>query len=300
MIIMSSFTWAKPEWMTDVTKECKKSELCAVGMGESRLLAAASARANLAKIFSVKVDSKFSLTEFSDNQSVNSSSFENIVESTDLDLSGAEIVKTYRGDQYDYALARIKKHVFARTIEKQMNEIADEINKHLDEEHIASVSFVEKQLISWRLLDRRREFLVGIRKSAPVSTKNLTRLRNSLTQGKKLAVNYDGMEKKRIHSFLKDYFSSLGYETTKSEKRATHLVQVDTSKKKANFNVSGFEKYHYTFNLRVLGSNKRVLGELSIETTQTGRDEGQCFTKAYDHFKKQLDTKISQIKMRRI
>jgi len=299
-LIVTAPLWAKPSWMNDPSSVCKKSELCAVGMGESRILAASSARAALAKIFSVKVDSKFMLTESSDNQKISSSSFENIIEKTSLDLSGAEITKTHRGDQYDYALARIKKMPFARTLEKQMIDIKEDISRHLNEKHIATVALVRSSLVKWKVLAARREFLVGFRSSAPVTSKKLESLQNELTAGKKFFIRFSGQEKKRVLPFMKDYFSKLGYVVTKSAKKATHFVDILVSSQKANFNVSGFEKYHHTFTLEFSDTKKRSLGTLAIESTKMGRSFRDCLDKAFVVFKNELDQKITQVNLRRI
>ena len=60
MILFSVTTLAgKPKWIEDISKGCKKKELCAVGEGESTGFAQRNARTALAKIFSTKIKSKF-------------------------------------------------------------------------------------------------------------------------------------------------------------------------------------------------------------------------------------------------
>lgn len=296
--------FAKPSWLTNVNSACEKKFLCAVGMGESRVLAEANAKANISKMFQVKVSSSFSSTEVNEGGESLISSFEDIKEETQMELEGVTHPESFSDDQYYYSLAKVKKSNLRRGLDKEMNDLAQEIQALKGSEKTGSVFEIEDKMIKWRLLRARYRFLTGIDKSDPISISEIARMKKEKTSDVIVHLYIEGKNKetKELNSYVGGLLTHMGFDITKGKmwkKESTHLLAGSLREKEEFFNVKGFKKYSYTLTLDAQDRRRVRSGSLHLDTTQTGRSPEQSRAKALAYFKKQIKEEIHKISFKK-
>ena len=292
----------RPKWLTDTSEVCQKSQICSVGMGESRILAEASARSSLAKIFEVKVSSVFNSDEVSDDKESIISSFENIKEETSLELEGVSFSKYFLGEQYHYALATLNKHKFASSIKTKLDKNSSEIMALKNEEHTGSVFKISKLLITHRILASRYHFLTGIKLTPPISIAELAKKKKEVTSGVIVHVYIEGDDSKELTSFMGEILTSMGFLVTKGKvwnRKATHLLGGKITEQKEHFKVEGFEKTKFLLTMDAQNRKRIKSGSLSAQSIKTGRSKEHIRKKAMNEFKLKIQEDIDKISFKK-
>ncbi len=292
----------RPEWLMNVSKVCKKSELCAVGMGESRILAQASATSNIAKIFETKVDSTFNSTLSNDGESTDSSARESITESTSMALEGVEHPLFYEDDQYYYALGKVSKRKMALRFKSSLDKIDDEIKGLVKETHTGAISKVGSLLKEREILAARYSFLTGFQVKAPVSYGEFLKRKKAATQGIIVHLFVDEPKPKKIQSYLGDKLSSAGFSITKGKvwkKESTHLLTGKLRSQKEFLKVKGFEKYRFILTLDAQNRRRVKTGSMSVEAIETGRSYEQAYGKALGVLTSAIENQLHKISFKR-
>lgn len=294
----------KPAWLNNVSAACKKSELCAVGMGESRVLAEANAKSNIAKMFQVKVTSTFSSQEIYDGGESLLSAFEDVKEETQMELEGVTHPEAYSDDKYYYSLAKIKKFPLSNSIRKEMKDIAQEVRGLKDSKKSGAVFEIEHLMLKWRLLNARQRFLTGMDSSEPISVSDIMQMKKRTIGGiiVHLFIDGKGKEVKVLNSYVGDLLTGMGFDITKGKmwkKESTHLLAGSLKEEEEFFKVEGFKKFRYTLTLDAENRRRVKSGSLHLDTVQTGRNDQQAREKALVYFKKQIKDEIHKISFKR-
>lgn len=288
----------RPKWLTDVSAVCKKSELCAVGMGESRILAQASATANIAKIFETKVDSTFNSTLSNDGETTDSSAYESITESTSMALEGVEHPLFYEDDQYYYALGKVKKMKMALGYKSSLDKIDGELKSLIKDSKTGAISKMDKLLKEREVLAARYRFLTGFQVAAPISYEAFLKRKREVTKGIIVHLFVDEPKPKKVQSFLGDKLTAAGYPITKGKlwkKESTHLLTGKLRTQKEFLSVEGFEKHRFTLTLDAQNRRRVKTGSMSIEAIETGRSFEQAYAKAIDKLRAGIEDQLFKI-----
>jgi hypothetical protein len=303
-LILSFSTHAveRPKWLTDTRAVCEKSQICVVGMGESRILAEASARSSLAKVFEVKVSSVFNSSEVSDDKESVINSFENIREETSLELEGVTFSKYYLGEKYHYALAVLNKHRFASSIKSKLDKSTSEIRALDKDSNTGSIFKISKLLIHYRILASRYQFLTGMKLAVPMTFEQLESKKREATRGVIVHVYIEGDKSSVLTSFMGELLTSMGFEVTKGKiwnRKATHLLGGKIVEEKVHFKVKGFEKYKYLLTLDAQNRKRIKSGSLSLKSVISGRSKEQIREKTMNDFKLKIQEDINKISFKK-
>lgn len=174
LLLISSF-WSislmaedLPKWVDSPFQYCSSKYLCAVGEGTGKLVAEASARNELAKIFKVEISgrSQFEQSETSVTSTngglqgqVNSAQNTFLKESVDEVLEGIEITEVYKSDDSFFALARLNKRSASDRFKRQMNSLDDEIKVLMDQNKRSSFFKAYKILLKREAVNQRYHIL---------------------------------------------------------------------------------------------------------------------------------------------
>ena len=288
-----------PDWVQSSDKACKKSELCAVGEGDSQSVAARNARLAISKIFETQVLAKFSSELGNNNGQTNDSAKEVIEESTSSALEGVEIAKTAESKTSFYSLAVIKKDVAAKGFEREIKKIDEKLTALASENDSTLHNKIESLFYQRESLNKSYSFLTGQSIQSPVDFASMFKNKRQAQQGIIIHVFIDELEPKLIENVLVTESTSMGYKVTTGQirkKESTHILTGSLIEEKQYMNVDGFEKYLFSLKLSSATSARTQLAGLNFEATETGRNFQQATDKALPKIIQHIKENITTLK----
>jgi hypothetical protein len=298
MCLTSISLFARPEWIDDTSKVCKKSELCAVGSGISLSMAKVNATSSIAKIFETKVKSTFTTEVTFEGGSETSWGNERIEEATEMALNGVMHPHSYNGKDYYYALAKVKKSKLARIFQKEMDLLAEKMVATSKVKRTGALFELENLYKSWELFSKRYTFLTGIDKSAPLSYKEILERKRNAASDVVIHLYLDEKKPRQLTPHLESILTQIGYTISKGEvmgSDATHLLIGKLKWQKEFLKVKGFEKYKFIFSLDAKNRRHRQSGKMSYSISETGRNFEQAYQKALGHIKNYIVKDLHKI-----
>ena len=301
-LLISTYAISSPDWVSDSKKGCSSSELCAVGTGETRIVAEKNARVALSKIFTNKLSSKLSSSLKSSGGEIAEDVSENIDEATETVLTGTEIKKNHEDKVSFYALAVVNKSKAGDALKSEIEIIDAEIlaisNQGDDIEKVK----LEKLYNKREMLNRQYDFLTGKSITAPLAYESIFNQKKTATKGVVIHIFLDEARPKIIEPFLAQMITDMGYRTTTGEmrnKNSTHIITGQYLPEKQYINVEGFEKYKFVLKIKAMRSGTNVeSGHLVSEVTEAGRDINQASEKAFPQIKDFLKNNIENLHLR--
>lgn len=299
MIAISLSVFADlPSWVQDSKKECKKSELCAVGEGESQSGASRNARVALSKIFENQVSSKFSSNLSSNNGKVDDSASEQIEEITETALEGVEIVKTAESKTTYYSLASINKMKASNGFEREIKKLDEKMEILYSEKDPSLAVKIEQMYLQREVLNKRYAFLTGRELSSKIDFSKIFKNKRDAQANVILHVFLDEDEPKYVETAVVQELADSGYKVTTGQVRneaSTHIVTGEVNSEKMYMNVEGFEKYKFSLKLTSSDTKKVQKAQLSFEVEETGRNYDQAVQKAIEKIKEFVKTNITKL-----
>ena len=302
--VSSLFGKDLPSWVTSPYDYCSSEYLCAVGEGTGKLVAEASARSELAKVFKVdiKSSSSFETTETSiTNQeemkgSTKSDSLSFLKESVDELLEGVEITQVHQTDEGFFALARLDKKSASDRLRKQMGSLDTQISSLMDEGKRSSFFKALKNFRNRELINQRFHILNE-------------RYEKGLWSEKRILMAIDGKKRKEIKVGLSfnevpqdfsylvlENLLALGYRV-RTDKVSLYpfRIKMDFKKSKQHMNVKGFEKWKFSLHLVSHSKEGTQIGQKSFDLIQVGRSYQQCYSQALKEFNKELENNLGEL-----
>jgi len=283
-ICFSSFTYAgKPKWINDASRGCKKSELCAVGEGDSRNFAIISAKTALAKIFSTKIKSKFTQEISSHGGYISDDTSEQIEEVTEAALEGLEIKKVYEGKLYVYALAVINKRKLARGFQSEIRKIDEKMSVFVSANSGSAAAKLQDLFVKREVLNKRLEFLTGHGITSPVTFKQVYAARSKRVGNIIVHVYIAEREPKLLEPQIAQLLVSKGYKVTTGRVRnklSTHILSGSMLPQKQYMKIDGFEKFKFQVELTSSNAKQVQVGHVVFSEIETGRSYQQAYEKA--------------------
>lgn len=293
----SSYAKSQPKWTLDLTKEkdCKRKNLCAVGVGPSVNSAKRDARAGIAKVFDTKIISKFT-SKLSDRGEVATEEFEESVNSA---LSGIKIIKTYEGKMDVYALAVINKAKASRGFKTEIKKLDNKMKILSSHNGIKSGKDLEKYYMQRELLDKKYQFLTGF--SIPEVVRYDQIFKKKKEMGNVIIHVYiDEAEPKEIEAVLSKLLSDQGMKVTTGSvrnRKSTHVVTGSLVADKQYMKIKGFEKYKFVFKVSSGSIREIISGVLNFSFVTTGRNYSQNYIKALLRIKEYLNENIDKLNL---
>ncbi len=287
-----------PLWVNDVTKGCSKGYLCAVGSGPSLGLAKTSASVAIAQIFEQNVKAKFQSSLVSDNGVESELISENVEVATDFALSGINHPQTFEQEGYFYTLAILKKSLAARSFEREMVKIDEEVNALLKDNKTGALFLIERKLKQRDLLSRRYTFLTNFEKLPPLSFREFFKRKSEAIEGVIVHLLFEEDKPKVLQPFMGNILASIGYSVTKGKSlnsKATHLLSGRFYYEELPIKVRGFHRFKFVFTIDAQNKDMVKSGSLSFTHEATGRNFAQAKGNAIKFFKRQVRQNLEQI-----
>lgn len=279
---------AEPKWLSDLSSECKKSELCAVGSGMSLSMAKVNATSGIAKIFETKIKSTFTTELTIDGGQENQWGSERIEEATEMALNGVVHPLTYSGKEEYFALAKVKKSKLARIYQNEMNKLSDKMKALSEVERTGALFELENLYKTWDVFQSRYSFLTGIDQRPPISYREILRRKQKAASDVVIHLYLDEKKPQQLTPHLESILTQIGYSIAKGkvlDSDATHLLIGKIKWQKEFLKVEGFEKYKFIFNLNAKNRRHLQSGTMSFSVSETGRDFEQAYQKAMTRIK---------------
>lgn len=296
LIFTSAFA-KPPKWMDQPAKWCKKSELCAVGEGESYAQASADSRQAIAKIFETRIQSKFTSSETLRGSATTLEMKEEISEFTEGVISGIEVLERYETDNSIYVISSINKRKTARVIKGKIDAI-DESMKSLADSKRSNAPMKLKKLHKERFpLSQSYEFLTNMKLAAPVSLSQIAKLSKQVTSKVIIHVAIKDISKEVITSTIQDILVAEGYKlaATIQDKRITHTIKGTITSKEEYIKVKGFTKYSFLLEIYAVNKSDKKTGALSFTTMTVGRSYEHTIEKAIPRLREYVINNIDKL-----
>jgi hypothetical protein len=299
VLLYSSYSLGgKPRWINDTSRGCNKNELCAVGEGESRSFALISAKTALAKIFSLKIKSKFSQEISSHGGYVSDDTSEQIEEATEAALEGVEIKKVYEGKLYVYALAAINKRKAARGFESEIRKIDEKMQVYVNDSSASSATKLQHLFIKREGLNKRYEFLVGHGITSAIRFKQVFDARKKRVGNVIVHVFIDERKPKILEPQIAQLLVSQGYKVTTGRVRnklSSHILTGRMTPEKQYMKIDGFETFKFQVELSSSNYKRVETGHIVFSDIETGRSYQQAYEKAVPVLMDNLKENINKL-----
>jgi hypothetical protein len=293
---------SQPGWLDNLEAHCKKSQLCAVGSGESRSMAKVSATAELAKIFETQVKVEFQSELKDDNGVLSSKTSENIKQVTDLALEGVSHPQIFEGPELYHALAVIHRRKGARQFEKEMKRLDAEMKALGADPKTGTWFFIESLIKQREVFHKRYSFLTGFDKPGPYSYAEVLKKKRAASRGIVVHLMIDEKSPKRVQPYLADLLSESGFAVTKGKNwnaKSTHLLSGKLRYEKSHLKVKGFQKYQFVLTLESQNRQKVQSSNFNITVKTIGRSFEQNYQNAIEQFKDKILKKFGKISFKK-
>lgn len=277
-----------PNWVIKPMENCKDGYLCATGEGDNILSASANARNELAKQFSVSVNSDTIISIKQQDDVSKAKASYSVNESVNEVMSGSKIEQTFKDSKgIVYAFAVIDK----AKIEK---ELLTEIN---DVDHKMSALFSSNPLPV-------KTIKTLIKARDEKSAKYLSLTGNKIPE--KFTLN-DVKKAKSANSYsLNIENDDIGLQSflrneifdhyDKIDPKATKIVKGKVDLEKQYLNVEGFEKYNISIDLSCV-ENGKTIGSIKIDKSANGRSKQHVLDKLKEQIFEDVSQKIDSLLM---
>ena len=299
----------KPIWLSSTSNFCSSQELCAVGEGTGRLIAEASGRKELSKIFKVRVKANTtidsSMVTSTDKDQVISGKMEEelsqqIQETSEEVLEGVVTKEVYDDGESFFALVSLDKGKAGRIIRSKIESIDERLRDFIEDgrRHLLSQAL---DLIKVREnLHQRYQFLTNFTVKGPVNYKTIYNLkRKKALLGTTVYLTSKELDK---NMGLKDYIRKLLIKNdfkVIEEKGPSHQfsVVIELVSQKIYFKVDGFQKNEFSLRVQALNKEKVKIGSISFTVTETGRSFWQSYERALPEIKRQIQKEMGLLKI---
>lgn len=299
----------KPLWLSSTTSFCSSQELCAVGEGTGRLVAEASARKELSKIFKVRVKVETnidsSMVTSTDKDQVISGQMEEeltqqIQETSEEILEGVETKEVFDDGESFFALVSLNKRKAGRIIKSKIESIDEQLRNCVEDgrRHLLSQSL---DLLKVRdTLNQRYEFLTNFKIKAPISYKTIYDLkRKKALLGTIVYLKSKELDKNRgLKNFIKKILVKNDFKVIEKEEGLYNFsIFLELVSQKIYFKVDGFEKNKFSLRVEALNKEKAKVGAISFAVTETGRSFWQSYERALPEIKRKIEKEMGLLKI---
>lgn len=285
-----------PAWVRESSKDCDKTELCAIGEGNDAEEARLRSLANLAKIFENKIESEFSTNLSSENNEVKESSDDSIKEQTNVILEGAEVKKTHEENGVFFSFAAISKTKLATLIRKDMGELDNKIKALMKDKSVGSLTKMEQLLDKRAPLERKLAFLNGASLMAPISREQIKTEKQRRLEKIKLYFKAYGDDVSDFKAAIQEALTSNGFKLSESiQNDVTHRLELRLKVEKGHLNVKGFSKENYKLKIEVADSSGTNVSTVNFDYAESGRSKEQIKEKVLEKFKTDMNDRFAEL-----
>ncbi len=286
-----------PPWVYSPYDECIEAEfLCATGEARETNNADAQAKANLASIFEVKIQSDLNVST-SSNQTfpwqsdVRQEVQQSLKESVNQVLETVQIKKRFRKDKLSYSLVSLDRQKAAELIGGRMIKIDHELETLWAARQRTNLRRIVKLQTEREKLNERYSIVAGAPRPEVVTFAEIVKWRESRPKTEALALRI-GQAPDWMTEKIKELLTESGFRLVKGDAKKILTVQVDSIKE--FLNVDGFEKYTFTLNMTSI-ENAEKKKVITASETVTGRSQGDALLKVKSFFNDYIEYHLSDL-----
>ena len=279
---------SRPDWVINPNENCEKDYICAVGEGKSISESFANARSEIAKQFSVKINSSYNTNLSNNNDIVSNYSSLDVNENTNEILTGVEIDKTYNDNEGNYySMAILNKIKLANEIKFDINELDKEMSTIITKKPLKFHTI--KDLYAKRKeKNNKYYFLSGKELQEKITMNDILKAKGAPIYYKLDITDNEGFG-------LKDIITKQIIENNnKIGKNATKVIKGNIKIDKAYLHVSGFEKYEIDVVLKCIEDGKTT-GQIHTKIYETGRNKQQVLDKVKEQIIENINNHIDDL-----
>jgi hypothetical protein len=288
-----------PAWVYAPYESCTEgSELCATGEGKTFAQSDSEAKASLASIFEVKVQSELSVITASDQglpwqASVREEVQKSIRESVDQVLETVQIKKHFRQQGLSYALASLDRSKASELLGNRLTKVDHELETLWENQQRTNLRKIVKLYLEREKLNERYSIVAQAGKPSKVSWQQIIKWKESKPKEEPLYLKV-GQAPDWLKEKIGELLTEAGFRLVKGEAGKVVTVQVDGLKE--FLNVNGFEKHTFTLTIvSIVGGEKKR--SLSTSETVTGRNQADALLKVKNHFIEYIEQHLSDLKL---
>lgn len=288
-----------PQWLYSPYDGCSESqELCATGEGKTYAQSDAEAKANLASIFELKIQSEITIVTnanqtFPWHADVKEEVQKSIRESVDQILETVQIKNHFRKQGLSHSLASLDRVKAGELIGNRLTKIDHEMEILWDNHQRTNMRRIVKLYMERERLNERFSIISGIGRPSKVSWQDIIKWRESKPKSEALLLKI-GQAPDWMKEKITELFTEAGFHIVKGEANKIVTVQVDTIKE--FLNVEGFEKHTFTLSMTsiVNGEKRRTI---SASETVNGRTQADALLKVKHYFNQYIELHLSDLRL---
>lgn len=270
-------------------------ELCASGEGKTFNEASASARANLASIFEVKIQSTLSVNSSGQNfpwqGEVKEEVQKSLEETVDQVLETVQIKKSFRKEGLSYALASLDRAKASELLRNRLTKIDQELETLWRVQQRTNMRRIVKLYMEREKLNEKYSIAKGEGKPSKISWEDIVRWRESRPKAEPLVLKI-GQAPEWLQEKISELLTESGFRLVNGEAKKVVTVQVDSIRE--FLNVEGFEKYTFTLNMTSI-ENGQKNKTISASETVTGRTQADALLKVKGFFNNYIEHHLSDL-----
>jgi hypothetical protein len=286
-----------PSWIYAPYEACAEaSELCATGEAKTYAQSDAEARANLASIFEVKVQTEMNVFTSSSQSfpwqgAVREEVQKSLKESVDQVLETVQIKKHFKGNGLSYSLASLDRAKASELLGERITKIDDELNTYWAKRSRTNLRKIVRLYLEREKLNERYSIVSGAPRPAKMTYKDIISWRETRPKVESIALRV-GQAPDWMTEKLKELLTEAGFRIVKGDAEKAISLNVDSIKE--FLNVEGFEKYTFTMNLTSYegGEKNKVL---AASETVTGRSQADALLKVRTFFSDYIEQHLSDL-----
>ena len=298
-VLSDSASKEEPAWLYSPYDICSEgAELCATGEGKGFSQADAEARANLASIFEVKVQSDLNISTTSSQTfpwqgQVKEEVQKSVKESVDQVLETVQIKKHFRKAGLSHSLASLDRHKASQLMESRLLKIDAELGILWDNHQRTNFRKIVKLYTERERLNERYSVVSGQSRSFKVTWEKIIKWRESRPVMEPLVLKV-GQAPDWMREKISELLSEAGFQLVKGNAKKIVTVQVDSIKE--FLNVKGFEKYTFTLSMTsiVSGDKKQTI---STSESVTGRNQADALLRVKSFFTEYIEQHLSDLRL---
>lgn len=286
-----------PGWIYAPYEACaEETELCATGEAKTLSQSDAEARANLASIFEVKVQSEMNVFTSSSQTfpwqgAVREEVQKSLKESVDQVLETVQIKKHFKGKGLSYSLASLDRAKASELLGERITKLDDELNTYWAKRSRTNLRKIVRLYLEREKLNERYSIVSGAPRPAKMTYKDIIGWRETRPKVENIALRI-GQAPDWMTEKLKELLTEAGFRIVKGDAEKAISLNVDSIKE--FLNVEGFEKYTFTMNLTSYegGEKNKVL---AASETVTGRSQADALLKVRTFFNDYIEQHLSDL-----
>lgn len=289
----------EPKWLYAPYEGCvEASELCATGEGRTFAQSDAEAKANLASIFEVRIQSDLVVTTNSSQSfpwqaEVREEVQKSIRESVEQILETVQIKYRFRKKGLSHSLASLDRLKAGELTRNRIAKLDGEIAVLWSNKQRTNLRRIVKLYMERERLNDRYAIISGMGLAPKVTWQEIIKWRETRPKSEPLILKV-GQAPDWMKEKLSELLTEAGFHLVKGD--AKKIVTVHVANIKEFLNVEGFEKHTFTVTISSIMDGEKK-NTISVSETVTGRSQADALLKVKSFFNEYIEQHLSDLRL---